>query len=77
MTENNALVSVLLVEQLKMEMMVPQRSKEATNASEVIPVLLPVAFPETQNHTEDRDIMDSTVELERTVIHQRQIPGRN
>ena len=38
MTENNALVSGLLGEQFRMEMMVPQRAKEAPKTSEGITV---------------------------------------
>ena len=38
MTENNTLVSGLLGEQFKMEMMVPQISKEAEKISERLPV---------------------------------------
>ena len=43
MTEKNDLVSVLLGEKFRPEMMVTQRSKETTKTSEVLPVSLPVA----------------------------------
>ena len=76
-TENNASVSELLWEQFKMEVMVPQSSKEAPSTSEILSVSLPVAIPETLNNTEVGGIMDSTVELKNAVIHQRQIPGQH
>ena len=37
-TKNNALVSGILGEQFSLEMMVPQRAKEATKTSEGLPV---------------------------------------
>ena len=60
MNYNNALISVILGEQFKLDMMVPQKSK-VTKTSEIIPVLLQVAIPETQNYTEVRGSMDSRV----------------
>ena len=68
MAENNALVSGILWEQLKLDIMVPQISKEAPKASEVLPVLLPVKIPDTQNNTEDRSNMESTMELKRYLV---------
>ena len=44
MTNNNALVSELLGEQFRLEMMVPQIYKEETKTSEGLPVSLPVAI---------------------------------
>ena len=44
MTNYNALVSGLMDDQFKTEMMVPQISKESPKTSEVIPVSLPVAI---------------------------------
>ena len=64
-------------EQLYMEIMVPQRAKEANKTSEVLPVSLPVTIPEIQNNTEDRGSMDVTVELKNNVIHQQQTPGQH
>ena len=73
MTKNNVLISVLLGEQFKMYIMVPQRSKETTKTPEGIPVSLLVAIQETQDNMKDRGSRDSTVELNDTVIHQLQI----
>ena len=44
MDKNNALVSGLLGEQFRMEMMVPQRAKESNKTSEGLPVSLPVSI---------------------------------
>ena len=60
-----------------MDMMVPKISKEPPKASEGLTVSLTVTITETQNNTEDRDIMDSMVELKKILIHQCQILGQN
>ena len=75
MTNNNTLISGIFGDQFNLDMMVPQRSNEAPKTSEVLPVLFPVIIPETQNNMEVKGSMDSTVELNKTVIRQRQIPG--
>ena len=77
MTKNNALVSGLLGEQFRMEMMVPQRSKEAPKTSEGLPVSFPVKIQGKQDNVEDRGSRSSRVELKKMVIHQRQIPGKH
>ena len=77
MTKNNALVSGLLVDQFKIYIMVPKRSKESPKTSELLPVSFPVAIPEIQNNTEDIGRLDRTVELRKTVIHQFQIPDQH
>ena len=45
MNKNNALVSGILGEPFKLEMMIPQRYKEAPKQSEGIPFLLLVTVP--------------------------------
>ena len=75
MTDNNTLISGIFGDQFNLNMMVPQISKEAPKTSEVLPFLFPVAIPETQNNMEVKGIMYGTVELNKIVIHQRQIPG--
>ena len=75
MTNNNTLISGIFGDQYKLDMMVPQISKEAPKTSEGLPVLFPVTIPETQNNMEVKGSMDSTVELNKMVICQRQIPG--
>ena len=45
MTDNNVLFSGLLGAQFKLEMRVPQISREAPKTSEVIPFLLTVSIP--------------------------------
>ena len=76
MPYNNTLVSRILVEQFKLEIMVQQRSKESPKISVLLPVSLSVAIPETQNNTEDIGRMYIIVELKKTVIHQYQIPDQ-
>ena len=63
MTKNNVLVSGIFVYQFNMYTMVSQIAREAIKRSDIIPVSVPVAIPETQNNTEDRGSMDSMVEL--------------
>ena len=67
MTYNNYSVSVILGEQFNLEMIVTQRSKEATKTPEGLTVSLPVAISETQNNTEVIGSMDRRVELKKTV----------
>ena len=76
-TNNNDLISGLMGEKFNLEMMVPQRANEVPKKPEGLPVSLPVAMQENQNNTKDIFIMDSTVELKKTITHQRQIPGQN
>ena len=77
MTENNALVSGLLGEQFRLEMMVTQRSKETPKTSEGLPVSLPVSIQGKQENTKDRRSRNIRVEMKKTVIHQRHIPGQH
>ena len=51
MTDNNALVSGLLGEQFRLEMMVPQRYKESPKTSEGLPVSLSVSIQGKQENT--------------------------
>ena len=60
-SKNNTLFSRLVGDQFKLDIMVPQIAKEVPKTPEGLPVSLPVAIPETQNNTEERGIMDSTV----------------
>ena len=76
-TEHNAAVSGLLGEKFRMEMMVTQRDKEAPKRSEELQVSSPVSIQGNQDNTKDRVSRNSTVELKKTVIHQRQIPGQH
>ena len=71
LANKNILVSELLGDHFKLEVMVAQRSKEAPKTSERISVSLPVLIPETQNDTEYRGSLDSTVKLMNKLIHQR------
>ena len=77
MNYNNDLVSGLLVENFRLDMMVPQRAKESPKISEGLPFLLPVSIQEKQDNTEDRGIRSIRVELNKTEIHQRQILGQH
>ena len=65
MTENTNLVSGILVEQFKMDIMVPQRAMELPKKSEVIHfaflVTFPKEVPETTNKTDGRDGTDILV----------------
>ena len=60
-TEKNALVSGLLGEQFRLEMMVPQRAKEAPKTSERLPVLFPVVIQEKRDNMKERGIRNSTM----------------
>ena len=75
MTDNNALVSGLLGDKFRLDMMVPQISKEAPKTSDGLPVLFSVLIQEKQDNMKNRGNRNSTVELKRTVIHQHQISG--
>ena len=75
MTNNNTLISGIFGDQFNLDMMVPQRSNEAPKTPEGLTVLFPVTIPETKNNKEFKGSMDSTVELNKMVICQRQIPG--
>ena len=77
MTDNNALVSGLLGEQFRMEMMVTQRSKESPKTLEGLQFLLSVSIQGKQENTKDRSSRNSRVELKRMVIYQNHIPGQN
>ena len=77
MTNNNALVIRLLGKQFRLEMMVPQRAKESPKTSEGHPVSLPVAIQEKQDNMEYRGSRNSMVDLKKTVIDKRQIPGQH
>ena len=69
MTKNNALVSALLGEQFRLEMMVPQRSKESPKTSEGLPVSLPFSIQGKQDNKKDRSSRNSRTELKKTVIY--------
>ena len=77
MTDNNALTIGILVQQFKIDIMVPHRAKEAPRTPDGLPFSMPVKIQETQSKKKDRGIRDSTVKLKTRVIHQRQIPGQN
>ena len=76
MTENNAFVSGLLGEKFRLEMMVPQRSKESPKTSEGLSVSLPVSIQGKQYSMKERGSRNSRVELKNKLIHQCQIPGQ-
>ena len=69
MTENNALVSGLLGEQFRLEMVVPQSSREAPKISEGLPVSFPISIQGKQDNTKYRSSRNNRVELKKTVIH--------
>ena len=77
MTDNNALVSGLMGEQFRLEMMVPQRAKEPPKTSDGIPVSLPFSIQVKQENTKNRSSRVGRVELKNMVIHQRHIPGQH
>ena len=74
--KNNALVIGFLGEQFSMGIMVPQRAKESTKTPEGLSVSFPVSVQGKQDNMKDRRI-NSMVEMKKTVIHQRQIPGQH
>ena len=69
MTKNNALVSGLLGEQFRLDMMVQQRSKEASKTSEGLPVSLLLSIKGKQENTKDRSSRNRRVELKKTITH--------
>ena len=77
MTKDNALVSGIMGEQFKLEMMVPQRGKEAPKTSEGLPVSLPVSIQRKQHKMNVRGSRNRTIELNKMVIHQCYIPGQH
>ena len=77
MNKKRSLISGILRGQINLEMMVPQRAKEAPKTSGAIPVSLLVVILEEQNNTEAIGSMDITVQLKKMVINQRQIPGQS
>ena len=77
MTDNYALVNGLLGEQFRLEMMVPQISKEAPKTSEELIVSLKLSIQVKQENMKDRSSSDIRVEMKKTVTHQRQIPGQH
>ena len=77
MKKNNDLVSRLLGVQFSMEIVVSKRANETTETSEGLTVSFLVAIQGKQDNMKDIGISNSMLELNKTVIHQRQIPGRN
>ena len=77
MPDNNALVSGLLGEQFRLEVMVPQIAKEEPKTSEGLTVSLSVPIQGKRDNRKDRYSRNSTVEMNKMVIRQRQIPGQN
>ena len=77
MTKKKALFSGLLIEQFRMEIIFPQRSKEAPKTPEGLPLSLPVSIQGKQANMKDRGRRNSRVELRKTVIQQHQIPGQH
>ena len=77
MTTNNDLVSGLLGDKLRMEMMVPQRDKEAPKTPEGLTVSSPVSTQGKQYNMDDRGSRSIRVELKKAVIHQHNIPGQH
>ena len=77
MTKNNSLVSGLLGDQFKLDIMVTQRAKESTKTSEGPTVSLSVLIEVKQDNTKEICSRNSIVELNKAVIHQRHIPGQN
>ena len=76
-TKNNALVSGLLGETFRLEMMVLQRAKEAPKTSEGLPVSLQFSIQGKQDNMKDISSRNSRVELKKAVIHQNQILGQH
>ena len=77
MTENNSLVSGILREQFRLEMMVPQISKKEPKTSEGLTVSFPLSIQDKQENMKDRISRNRRVGLKNTVTHQRQIPGQH
>ena len=76
-TNNNYLVSGLLVEQFRLDMIVPQIYKEPPKKSKGIPVSFEFSIQGKQENTKERISRNIRVELKKTVTQQRQIPGQN
>ena len=77
MNEDNALVSGLLGEKFRLEMMVAQRAKESPKKSERLQVSLTVVVQEKQYNMNYKVSRNITVELKKTATHQHQIPGQH
>ena len=77
MNKNNDLVTGLLGNNFRLDMMVPQRSKKAPQKSEGLPVSLTVKIQGKKDNMKDRGSRNSRVELKNTVIHQCHIPGHH
>ena len=69
MNKNNALISGLLGEQFRLEIMVPKRAKEATKTSEGLPVSLPLSIQGKQDNIKDRSSINRRMELRKVVIN--------
>ena len=76
-TKNNALVSGILGEQFQMEMMFPQRSKEETKTSLVLPFSLSVLIQIKQDNMKDIGSRNNRVETKKKIFHQRHTPGQH
>ena len=77
MTNNNAFVSGLLGEQFRLEVMVPQRTKEAPKTSEGLLVSFQFSIQGRKENMKDISSRNIRVELTKTLIHQLQIPGQH
>ena len=77
MIENNTLVIGILVEQFRLDMMVPKRSKEAPIISEGLPVPLPFSIKGKQENMKYRSSRNIRVELKNAIIYQYQIPWQH
>ena len=74
MTDNNDLISGLMGEQFRLEMMVPQRAKEPPKTSDGIPVSLPFSIQVKQENTKNRSSRVGRVELKNMVLHATPYP---
>ena len=77
LTKNNYLLIALLREQFRLEIIIPQKFKEAPKTSEGLPVSLTVTIQGKQENMKDIGSSNIMVELKKTVIHQRHISGQN
>ena len=77
MTDRNSSVSEIMGHQFNMEMIVPQKPKEELKTLYGLTISLPVAILETKYDMNNRGSMCIMVELNRTIIHQRQTTGQN
>ena len=71
MTNKNDLVIGILGEQFRLKMMVPQIYKEEPKTSKGLTVPLPVSIQVKQDNIKDKGSSNFTVELKKTVMHQR------